>query len=101
MLAYVEFGVSFISSSQAEKIGGVKRPTHLVDVLFARENAVTGGLHCWGDSVEIDGTLHVCAWSEVDPVDATAQGCMRNTGKPVYPRVENDCVLVRNIQFRD
>lgn len=101
MLAYAEFGVSIASSSQAEKIREVKRPTHLIDVLFAREDAVTGGLHRWGDRVEIDGTFHVCAVSEVDPVDATAQLRMRNTGKPVHPRVEYDRILVGNIQSRD
>ena len=61
---------------------------------------MTGGLHRWGDGVEINGTLHVRAWSEIDPVDVAAQGCMRYAGKPVHPRVEDDRVLVGSIQSR-
>ena len=51
---------------------------------------MAGGLHRWGDGAERDGAFHVCAWSKVDPIDATAQRRMCNAGEPVYTRVEKD-----------
>lgn len=62
---------------------------------------MSGRLHDRGDGVEVDRALHVCAGSEVDPVDGTAQRCMRDACEPVHPRVENERVLVRRIHIRD
>ncbi len=54
---------------------------------------MSGGLHRWGDGVERDRAFHVCAGSEVNPIDAATQHCMGYTGKPVYWNKNSELVL--------